>query len=69
MSTKNRWMAWILEESACSEVTMPWARGTQPNWKKRLTEEAPDLAKILQNALTDTPSGIRNSGLSRQITS
>lgn len=56
MGKNSRWMTWVLEESARTEVTVPWARGTRPNWKARLTDEAPELAKILQKAIVEYPT-------------
>ena len=44
MAKTNRWMTWVLEESAKTEVSMPWARGANGNWKSRLTEDAPSLS-------------------------
>ncbi|WP_281856075.1 hypothetical protein [Litoreibacter halocynthiae] len=66
MGKNSRWMTWVLEESAGTNVTMPWARGTNANWKTRLADEAPGLAKILHNAISDTPTHAR---LPRQATS
>lgn len=52
MGKKNsRWMTWVLEESARPQATMPWARGTRPNWRKNLSVETPDLARILDDGL------------------
>lgn len=56
MGKNSRWMTWVLEESARTDVTMPWARGTRPNWKTRLADEAPGLASILQDAMSDSSS-------------
>jgi hypothetical protein len=29
MTRKSRWMAWIIEESARPQATMPWTRGAR----------------------------------------
>jgi hypothetical protein len=63
MGKNNRWMTWVLEESARTDVTMPWARGTQPNWKTRLVNEAPGLSKILHHAVSEKPVARRVVGL------
>ncbi len=63
MVKNNRWMTWVLKESARTDVTMPWARGTQSNWKTRLTVEAPGLAKILHTAITENPTPYRVAGM------
>jgi len=63
MGRNNRWMTWVLEESARTDVTMPWARGTQPDWKSRLTLEAPGLTKTLRHAIADEPIARRVVGL------
>ena len=38
MKKNNRWMAGIIEESAKMDVAMPWARGTDRVWTRRLTD-------------------------------
>lgn len=47
MQAKERWLAWVLEESAALDVAMPWERGQRgPNARPVLREvpQAP-LAK------------------------
>ena len=66
MRKNNRWMTWVLEDSARSDVTLPWARGMRPNWKSRLTSETPGLATILHNAMADTPVVARSTRLPRR---
>lgn len=51
MGKTNRWMTWVLDESAKTDVTMPWARGTRPDWKKNLATETPELARIIDHGL------------------
>lgn len=51
MAKTNRWMTAVLSESARTDVTMPWARGTRPDWQKRLAVEAPELAQILRSSM------------------
>ncbi|WP_298260737.1 hypothetical protein [uncultured Litoreibacter sp.] len=65
MGKSNRWMTWVLEESARTDVTMPWARGVEPNWQSRLAHEAPGLAKILSTPLSDDMGDLRVAGMSR----
>lgn len=66
MGKKNRWMTWVLEDSARTDVTLPWARGMRPNWKSRLTSETPGLATILHDAMPDSPVSPRSVRLPRQ---
>lgn len=61
MGKNNRWMTWVLEESARTNVTMPWARGNRPDWKQRLAIESPGLAKILQT------QGAQNASVNRAV--
>ncbi|PTX54362.1 hypothetical protein C8N43_3176 [Litoreibacter ponti] len=51
MGKNSRWMTWVLEESATTKVTMPWARGTRPDWKEKLATDTPELAQIVENGL------------------
>ncbi|WP_170157884.1 hypothetical protein [Litoreibacter meonggei] len=67
MGKNNRWMTWVLADSARTDVTLPWARGTRPNWKSRLTNETPDLATILHDAMPETRVVSRSARLPRRI--
>ena len=41
MQAKERWLAWVLEESAALDVAMPWERGQRgPNARPILREVA-----------------------------
>ena len=45
MAKTSRWMTWVLDESAKSDVDMPWARGQRgTSLKDRLAAEAPELS-------------------------
>jgi len=59
MGKTNRWMTWVLEESACTDVTMPWARGTRPDWKERLAVTSPELSAVVQSGLRQAASASR----------
>lgn len=40
MQAKERWLVWVLEESARLDVAMPWERGQRgPNARPILREE------------------------------
>lgn len=69
MGKNSRWMTWVLEESARTNVTMPWARGTRPDWQKRLAVEAPELSKIIQSGYVRTQTARRAVSLPQQAVS
>lgn len=69
MGKNNRWMTWVLEESARTNVTMPWARGTRPDWQTRLAVEAPELSMIIQSGINHTQTMHRSVSLPRQAAS
>lgn len=66
MGKNNRWMTWVLEESARINVTMPWARGTRPDWQKRLATEAPELSNVIQSGMTRADRARRSVTVPRQ---
>lgn len=45
MAKTSRWMTWVLDESAKTDVSMPWTRGQRTaSSNDRLTTEAPELS-------------------------
>ncbi|SDX13671.1 hypothetical protein [Litoreibacter albidus] len=59
MRKNNRWMTWVLEESARVDVAMPWARGARSAPKARLPLSAPSLSKVARQVIPATPTAYR----------